>query len=290
MAGKTNLTVTEDRPLLQWLLATLVPPMSRTRVKELLTRGAVSVNGTATTKHDHPLKLGDRITIASPSAPKAKPLPSNISIAYEDDAILVLDKPHGLLSVATDTEKLDTAFVRLADYLNANDAGRPFVVHRLDRETSGLLLFARSAAIRDTLQVNWTDVEKTYLAVVEGRPEPQAGRIDNFLRECPDQRVRECRPTEPERKQAISVYRVLKRNKLYAIVEVILLTGRKHQIRVHMSNLGSPVIGDAVYGRAYSPAGRMGLHATRLRFPHPVTQKPITVESPLPRELHNLVG
>lgn len=286
MARETNLpAVTEPGPLLPWLLATLAP-MSRSRIKELLTRGAVSVNGTPTTRHDHALQPGDRVTLGQP---RTNRLPQ-VNIVHEDDALVVIDKPAGLLTVATDTEKTDTAFVLLSAHLAARDGGRPFVVHRLDRDTSGLLLFARTPLVRDALQANWDGVTKTYLAVVQGRPPASAGRIDNHLVEGKDLRVRACRPDEPNAKRATSVYRVLKSRGHYALVEVDLITGRKHQIRVHLCGLGCPILGDPLYGRADNPAGRLGLHAARLSLPHPVTGAPLRVESPLPDVLRRVVG
>jgi len=281
-------TVTAEAALLPWLLAALAPT-SRTRVKELLTRGAVAVNGTTVTRHDHPLRPGDRVTVGKPAVTDRSLAAARVAVVHEDDAVIVLDKPAGLLTVATDDEKTDTAFARLAAHLAARDAGRPFVVHRLDRDTSGLLLFARTAAARDALQAGWADVAKTYLAVVRGRPPEAEGRIENFLAEGRDLRVRPCAASAPEAKLAVTAYRLVKSSGRYSLVEVDLVTGRKHQIRVHLTGLGCPIIGDKVYGRAGDPAGRLGLHATRLVFPHPVTGEEVRVASPLPAALRRLM-
>ncbi len=277
---------TADGPLLAWLLEAL-RPMSRTRVKQLLRHGRVSVNGVATTRHDHPLRPGDRVTLAR-AAPPASPLEeAGVVIVYQDDALLVIDKPPGLLTVATDTERLDTAFARLNAHL-ATGVGRPFVAHRLDRDTSGLLLFARSAAVRDTLQENWHAVTKTYLAVVQGRPRPNAGVVENFLTEGRDLRVRVTRPGGRARRAATR-YRVMGGRGRYTLVEAVLETGRKHQIRVHLTGLGCPVVGDTLYGAAGDPAGRLGLHAWRLALQHPTTGAPLALEAPLPAALRRLV-
>lgn len=291
MARETNLpAVTEPGRLLPWLLATLTPQMSRTRVKELLARGAFAVNGTPVTRHDHPLNPGDRVTLGKP-APTDRSLSSaGVRILHEDDAVIVLDKPAGLLTVATDREKTDTAFARLATHLQAREAGRPYVVHRLDRDTSGVLLFARSAEARDTLQTGWDAVTKIYLAIVQGQPRQPSGRIDNHLIEGRDLRVRACRSEEPGAKRALSTYRVLQTSRNFSLVEVELHTGRKHQIRVHLLGLGCPVLGDPLYGRASNPARRLALHATRLEFAHPTTGETVRVESPLPAELRRLMG
>jgi 23S rRNA pseudouridine1911/1915/1917 synthase len=265
-------------PLLRWLLIALAP-MNRTRVKQLLTHGRIHVNGTSITRHDHILQPGDHVSIGE--AKTASTLP----IIYEDDAVVVIDKPAGLLSVATESEKEDTAFVRLAAVLPA----RPSVVHRLDRETSGLLLFARSNAIRDQLQKTWDEVEKTYLAVVEGTLRQREGIIDNFLLEGKSLRVTASPSPKAGAKRAVSRYRVLKPNAGLSLVEVIIETGRKHQIRVHLAGLGCPIIGDSVYGATTNPAKRLGLHAHRLAFEHPITRKRIEIESPLPAALARIV-
>jgi len=275
--------------LLDWLLTALAP-MNRTRVKQLLRSGRVSVNGASITRHDHPLKPADRVAIGrdAPVAHTAAQL--GVPVVYEDAAVLVIDKPSGLLSVATEDEKIDTAFVRLRFHLESMSAGRPFVVHRLDRDTSGLLLFARTAESRDTLQTNWESVTKTYLAVVEGTPREAEGTVENFLTEGRDLRVRASNRPGGEAKAAVSRYRVVGTRDGNSLVEVLLETGRKHQIRVHLAGLGCPVVGDTVYGATTDPCGRLGLHAWRLTFEHPTSGERVEVESPLPRELRRIVN
>jgi 23S rRNA pseudouridine1911/1915/1917 synthase len=280
-------------PLLPWLLAALAPT-NRTRVKQLLRHGRVRVNGAPVTRHDHQLKPGDRVSVGasarrSPDStvgltPRRSPH-RVLTVAHEDDAVVVVDKPAGLLTVATDAEKLDTAFVRASAQF-----GRVFVVHRLDRETSGLLLFARSAEARDRLQAGWDAVEKTYLAVVEGTPRPAEGVIDNHLAEMSNLRVRAVPADAPGARRAVSRYRVVEAGRRYSLVEVVIETGRKHQIRVHLGGLGHPVVGDEAYRARTDPAGRLGLHAHRLAFPHPTTGQRVEVVSPLPAVLRRVVG
>lgn len=275
-------------PLLPWLLATLAPT-NRTRVKQLLQHGRVLVNGRPVTRHDHPLSPSDRITIAAEgAAPRGGSPP--LAVCYEDDALVVIDKPAGLLSVATEVEKDDTAFTRLAALLERRKAGRPFVVHRLDRGTSGLLLFAKSARVRDQLQAGWEDVSKTYLAVTEGVPRPAEGTIENLLLEGGNLRVRPTAADAPGAKRAASRYRVLGVHEGRALVAVELLTGRKHQIRVHLAGLGCPVTGDRDYGARSDPVGRVCLHAWQLAFEHPIEGRRLEVEATVPPELWRAYG
>lgn len=273
--------------LLEWLLVTM-RPMSRTRVKEQLRIGRILVNGQPVTRHDHQLQPGDRIEIAR--EPLAKRAEFELPIIYQDDSIVVIDKPPGLLSVATESEKEDTAFARLRAFLETQRLGRPFVVHRLDRETSGLLLFALCSTVREELQRKWSEVQKSYLAVIEGIPSPAEGKVEDYLIEGRDLRVRSCNNPGQEARKAITEYRVVVKREQFSLVEVLLRTGRKHQIRVHMSGLGCPVTGDIAYGARNNPAGRLGLHAWRLRLDHPVTGQVVELESPLPSVLQNVVG
>jgi 23S rRNA pseudouridine1911/1915/1917 synthase len=269
-------------PLLAWLYDVL-GPMKRGKVKQLLQHGRVLVNGTATTRFDHQLQPGDRVEVAAESGVRTA---AGLSVVFEDEYLVAIDKPPGLLTVATEAEKEDTAFVHLREQLTGR--GRPFVVHRLDRDTSGLLLFAKSPEVRDRLQGMWEVVQKTYLAVTDSTPRSREGVIENYLAEGDDLRVRVVH--DPARgKRAVSRYRTLSIRGRFALVEVGLLTGRKHQIRVHLAGLGCPVVGDPVYGPASDPAGRLGLHAWRLGFVHPVSRAFIALEAPYPPRLARVV-
>ncbi len=281
--------VTEG-PLLVWLLDAL-KPMSRTKVKDLLRHGQVLVNGNAVTQYDHLIRPTDRIAIARERAVvSAHGLKqSGIVIVFEDDALIVIDKPPGLLTVSTDDEKTDTAFVHMSADLQARRAGRAFVVHRIDRDTSGLLMFARSEAVRDTLKANWQSVVKTYLAVAEGTPAKAEGVIESYLVEGRDLRVRTCPADRLNAKHAVSHYRLVQTHGKVSLIEVKLETGRKHQIRVHLAGLGCPVVGDSGYGAKVIPAKRLGLHAWRLAFDHPGSGKRIELESPLPVALQRIL-
>lgn len=279
---------TAETLLLDFLLAALAP-MNRTRVKQLLRSGRVTVNGESLTRHDHPVRPGDKVSVARDTPPPSADR-TGVHLVHEDAHVLVIDKPAGLLTVATESEKVDTAFVRLSAYLQARNAGRPFVVHRLDRDTSGLLLFARSAEVRDQLQANWDELTKTYLAVVEGAPGAPAGVVENYLTEGRDLRVRASNRPGKDAKLARSRYTVRETRGRYSLVEVTLETGRKHQIRVHLAGLGCPVAGDKMYGAATDPAHRLCLHAWKLGFDHPFTGERVELEAPLPAAVARVMG
>jgi 23S rRNA pseudouridine1911/1915/1917 synthase len=280
-----------EGPLLEWLFKTL-HPMSRTSVRQMLKHGQIVVNGTPTTQFDWPLKTSDIVTIVQTKQRDSLVemlQKAGMPLVHLDNELLVIDKPSGLLSVATDEEKIDTAFAILNECLATHQQGRAFVVHRLDRGTSGLLIFARNEAARDLLQESWEGVRKTYLAVVEGCPAKNEGTIRNYLTEGTNFRVT-ASPTEtPEAKLSITTYRVREKGQRCSLLEVDLETGRKHQIRVHLASLGCPVIGDRTYGAKSDPIGRLGLHAWRLSFVHPVTKLRLEVETPLPKVVAKLV-
>lgn len=194
-------------------------------------------------------------------------------IIYEDKALLAVNKPAGLLSVANDTEKERTAY-RL---LKPGREGRLFVVHRLDRDTSGVLLFAKSREIKEQLQNGWEKVAllREYLAVCEGVFAEKQGRCDTILRENSVHKVYSV--SHGAGKRAVTNYEVLRENGSWSLVRLTLETGRKNQIRVHMSDLGHPVAGDKKYGASGNPLGRLGLHASTLKILHPVTHNPVTL-------------
>lgn len=281
-----------ETTLLVWLLEVL-QPMNRTRVKQLLKSGRVAVNSVPTTRHDHPLRPTDRLSILQQSQRTRREHQGKsvgLPVIYQDDAVIAIDKPSSLLTVATENQKVETAFAYLLAQLEEQHEGRPFVVHRLDRDTSGLLLFARSPEVRDQLQSNWEAVAKTYLAVVEGKPREPEGTVENYLLEERSLRVRAVPHPRESAKRAVTHYKLLTSCERYSLLEVRLETGRKHQIRIHLAGLGCPVIGDDVYNAKTNPAGRLGLHAWKLAFAHPITGKRLELESPFPSKLRKIVG
>lgn len=277
--------------MLAQLLAKL--GLKRTAVKNLLRFGAVSVNGSPSRQFDLPLAAGDQIVVGDlqSAAASNRLQAARIRIVHEDSAIVAVDKPSGLLTVATDDNKTDTLFARLRAFLTERDGSRaahPHVVHRLDRETSGLVLFAKSAELKQTLQASWPEVRKTYWAVVEGRPMPPEGTVRSYLVESKALRVYSSpHPTEGGR-EATTHYRTQQVGDGCTLVEIDLETGRKHQIRVHLADLGCPVTGDQRYGAKLDLCGRLALHAGSLAFPHPDGGAEIRLESPLPPPLQRL--
>ena len=286
-------TISQPEPLLEYLLASL--GLKRKIVKDLLKYGAVAVNGKSTTQYDHPLRPGDQLTVCDlRTAVATGHLEyARIRLVFEDEALLVVDKPPGLLTVATEREKLDTLYVHLNDFLQNRDLARverALVVHRLDQDTSGLVLFAKNEQVKRQLQEAWPSVEKTYWAVVEGKPAAATGTVDNYLVESGKSfKVFSSRRETPDSKRAITHYRLLESQDELSLVEIRLQTGRKHQIRVHLADLGCPVVGDKRYGATTTDAlNRLALHAAKLSFAHPVTREPLNFSLPLPKAFARL--
>lgn len=227
-----------------------------------------------------------------PSRHATRFLPRGLEILHEDAAILVADKPSGLLTVGTDRERSRTAYYALTDYVRkgaVKSRNRIFVVHRLDRETSGVLVFAKTVAAKFFLQRRWDETKKRYLAVVHGRCEKRSDTITSYLAE---NRMHGVYSTSDPRqgKLAHTTYTVLKVAKDMTLLDVELTTGRKHQIRVHLADKGHPVVGDTRYGDAKRAQRRLALHARRLTFPHPVSGEQLTFEAKAPGYFRELVG
>lgn len=278
---------------LQPFLFSAFPEVKKTKVKQWLKHGAVLVNGRRQTRHDHPLAAGDEIEVRSTSEAKTSAtLPKSMKIIFEDEAIIVIDKPAGLLSIATDAESRNTAYAHLTDYVrkgNPRSRERVFIVHRLDRETSGLMVFARTEAAKHALQSKWDVAEKRYLAIVERCPETESTLLVSHLDESHPGKVFSAPKSETTR-EARTRCRVIKRGGKLSLVELTLETGRRHQIRVQLADIRCPIIGDEKYNARTDPAKRLGLHACFLSIPHPVAGKPMHFESPLPPALERALA
>ncbi len=287
MNPQNQRTVTKPAGLLAFLFAAF-PEVKKTKVRTWLKFQAVMVNGRPVTQFDHPLAPGDIVTIRSDryAVPKAL-VGAGMKAWFEDAHLIVIDKPANLLSIASKGEDERTAYFQLTDYLrqgNARARERVWIVHRLDKETSGLMVFAKTPEAKETLQSGWEKITKSYEAVIEGRLPDAEGEFSCDLDERNPFKVFVAPKSEFTR-HALTRYRVLAANKKRSLVELTLETGRRHQIRVQLANAGCPIIGDEKYGAKTDPAARLGLHATILAFPHPATGAPLRFLSPLPKVL-----
>jgi tRNA pseudouridine32 synthase/23S rRNA pseudouridine746 synthase/23S rRNA pseudouridine1911/1915/1917 synthase len=227
-----------------------------------------------------------------PSKPRTRFLPRGLVILHEDQDILVVDKPAGLLTMGTDSEQERTVYFSLTAYVRkgyAKSRNRIFIVHRLDRDASGLLIFAKNEAAKRQLQAQWPETKKTYVAVVHGRLEQPEATISSYLLENAAHRVYS---TADTRKGYLShtAYKVVKQAKDLALLEIDLLTGRKHQIRVHLAESGHPIVGDRRYSKDGGAYKRMALHALALSFKHPASGKELTFATEVPDYFQKLMG
>jgi len=289
----TQFRVESRCELLTWLLGSPLK-LSRKRAKDLLRFGAVTVQHREHVRHDTRLDPGDLVTVSTAKrTPDAEIELHGLRIVHLDEAIVVVDKPAGLLSMGSAREKERTAHRILNEYLRAltkSPTQQAFIVHRLDRETSGLMLFARSELIQAELQQNWKSVTKKYLAIVGGTPSSAAGTLKDRLLEDKSLRVRR---VDQGGELAITHYRVLKQHGKRSLLELTLETGRKNQIRVQLAAIGNPIVGDWKYGAKTGaetdPARRLALHSCELSFRHPVTSAPMKFLSTMPTRLSAMI-
>jgi len=259
-------------------LRTKLGTSSKTKIRKLIKHGGVTVNGEGITLPDHLLSPGQTIEIHRLAPPPPFP------VFYEDRFIVAVEKPPGLLSISAGEEESDTFYRAVYQYvrLRSHRRERIFIVHRLDREVSGIMLFAKTPEAKDTLQKNWRGTEKRYCALVEGHPPRKEDTIKSWLKESPIHKAYSSQKG-PDAKYAVTHYRQLEEYPRYTLLEIRLETGRKNQIRAHLSEMGCPIVGDKKYGATGSPIHRLALHAVSLSFTHPVSGKRIRLESPIPR-------
>lgn len=270
--------VDESARLLQFLRLRL-PDWKRSTLEQRMRSGCVRVNDVAVRRNDV-LVPGDEVHVTGVSEGEGRPPPPGLVVLHVDEELVAIDKPAGLLSVGTEHERERTALALLRASLSR--PGKPaslWPVHRLDRETSGVLLFARTLAARDALQARWNEARKLYLAIVTGTPAPKSGTIEQPLFEDDNLFVRA--GPRPGAKAASTRYTTCRTEGGRALLEVELDTGRKHQIRAHLAWLGHPLVGDARYGVA---GPRLGLHALRLCVSHPALDRELALEASPPRE------
>lgn len=282
---------------------------SRNNVKAMLVRRQVLVNGSVVTQYNFPLAKDDEVKLSKKplkegSVPTAKPVartkaprkPTSIAIIHEDNDFLAINKPVGLLSVESD-KSTECAYGFALEYMQAQGKNsRPFVLHRIDKETSGVLVFAKDIKIHSMLKMHWNELVslREYYAVVEGILEKKQDTITSYLKENKNNIVYST--NDPTGQKAVTHYEVIKENGEYSLLKVKIDSGRKNQIRVHMQALGCPVVGDDKYGKKQdgtqvkNPLERLGLHASRLEFLHPVSKEIIAFNAPLPACFREFFG
>ena len=283
--------VDEDNPLFEILRITY-PSSSGAKLRKMLTQGRVMINGEVEHRAKHLVAAGSTVMILDrPAAfdktpPPAPKNPVNIEVIFEDADLLIVNKPAHLLSVATDRLEIDTIHSRGVDYLKFSDPKAwCFIVHRLDKETSGVMVLAKNKSAKNYLQEQFSErqVHRVYLALVEGAPEEQQGTVSTWLMEDKFLNVKAVNSKHPKGKEAISHYHVLETTPENALIEVEIETGRRHQIRMAMQYLSTPVVGDELHGAQTDPYNRVCLHAHSLEFLHPTTDDPVRFEAPPPK-------
>jgi 23S rRNA pseudouridine1911/1915/1917 synthase len=279
-----------DSYLLEYLYSK-IEHKSKNNIKSILARGSVLVDGIVTTKYNYTLKKGQKVTIKLAQI-YDKEDKETLDIIYEDDDLIVINKPAGLLTIATDNDNLNekTAYEMISSYIKRyHPKSHVFIVHRLDRDTSGILVMAKNEKIKYLLQDNWNDIVtiRGYVAIVEGKVPKDQDTIKSWLKETKTQLMYSSNRTG-DGKEAITHYHKLKDNNQYTLLEINIDTGRKNQIRVHMKDIGNCVIGDKKYGAQTNPLKRLGLHANILEFKHPINNKIMHFETPIPNEFMTL--
>ncbi len=283
----TKYTVKENTELMVFLLASM-PGKNRNNIKTLLRDKFVEVDQKVQTQYNFPLHTGQVVSIRPKKGTLQQSSYQGLEIIHEDADIIIINKEAGLLTMASSKEKSKTAYATLSAHVKkANSENKIFIVHRLDRETSGLLLFAKNEEMKTKLQENWNDTiqERTYIALVEGKVEQKEGTITSYLIESEKSMLVHSSQDPKKGKKAITHYKLMNYKKGLSLLQVNLETGRKNQIRVHMQDLGHPVVGDKKYGSTISPIGRLGLHAQVLAFTHPKNGKLVRYESPIPKKI-----
>ncbi len=279
-----NFTVKRNEELLKYLIE-IFNDQSRNTIKSYLAHRQIAVNGKTETLFSHMLKSGDNIRWSSIG--EQRPNPNHkVKIVYEDDDIIVVDKKNGVLTMSTGKEGEQTAYSVMTEHVRRRHRdNRIFIVHRLDRDTSGLLLFAKSEEVQQILQYNWNEniISRTYVAVVEGEVGDKKGKVVSWLTENERSLKMQSSPTDNGGKKAITNYELIKHNGKYSLIELNLETGRKNQIRVQMASIGYPIAGDKRYGAKSNPLGRLCLHARTISFMHPITREIMRFDTDIPK-------
>lgn len=274
--------VSEPQALID-ALSRLFPDSSKTTLRQMLQSGRVRVNSEVEKNAKRELEAEDVIDVSEKEVHRN--LPEGLAVLHEDRDVIVVLKAHGILTVPTERERETTVQAYLNAYLGQNKGKeRIQVVHRLDRETSGVLVFAKNAYAREQLKEQFAahTTDRIYIAVVAGEMDPRDGTFRSYLREMRDLKMVSV-DAHPDAKFAVTHYKTIETNGRWSMLEVKLETGRKNQIRAHLSEAGHPIVGDRMYGSEVNPLGRLGLHARLLGFEHPVTRKRLTFTAPVPK-------
>ena len=282
-----EIKVKRESELLTYLINDL--KYSRNNAKALLSHRLISIDGAPVSQFNFVVYPGDTLIISK--NPIKKKAIEKLPVIFEDQDIIAINKPYGLLSVASDKEKAITAYRQVMDYVQAKDPhNRIFVVHRIDKETSGILIFAKNEKTKDALQDNWNDIVKKrgYFAVCEGVFEKKEDSITNFLKMNSLNLMYIGSPKDKTAQKCITNYKVIKESDKYSLLDVDILTGRKNQIRVTLGSLGHFVLGDDKYGEPENPINRLCLHAYELNFINPLTKKEYKLKTKIPNEFLNL--
>lgn len=278
--------IKEEMELLPFLLQ--VMNKSRNSVKSILARGQVLVDGQVETAYNYQLTPGNVVSISNFAQTKSSDF-IQLEILHEDEDLIVINKGAGLLSMASSNEKDLTAYRQLTDHVRkGHPKNRVFIVHRLDRDTSGVMMFTKNEAAKQKLQGAWKEMvkERTYLALVEGNVKKPEGTLSTWLKETRTMKMYSS-PKPNDGQHAVTHYKVLQSNKNFSLLELQLETGRKNQIRVHMEDIGHPIVGDKKYGSRNNEISRLGLHANVLAFTHPTTGKMMRFEASAPESFWN---
>lgn len=284
----TVFVVEKDCELLEFLREKL-QKLSRNNIKSLLSHKEVLVNSKPVSQFDYRLREGQRVEINHSHSRTNEPK-SLIDIIYEDEEIIAINKPAGLLAIATDRETTRTAYHLLTEYVRIkNPKSRIFAVHRLDRETSGVMIVAKNENIKRLLQDNWTDIvlNRGYIALVEGRLLKKEDIIKSWLLETKTHFMYSSN-TQGDGLEAVTEYKVISENDSYSLLSINLHTGRKNQIRVHMRDIGHSIAGDKKYDAMTNPMKRLCLHANILELKHPQTGEIMRFETPVPKLFNTL--
>jgi len=282
-----HLVVEEEAPLLEWLLAHVKE--SRSKVKATLQGRGIRVDGKTVTQFDYALKPGMKVAVSKTKRNQQSFKSRYVKIVYEDRWLIVIEKMPGILSMAAGHSSLNVKGV-LDDYFKkSRQKCTAHVVHRLDRDTSGLMVYAKDMDTEQVLEHDWHQIvyDRRYVAVVSGEMEQDDGTIRNWLKDNKAY-ITYSSPVDNGGKLAVTHFHVLDRTTEHSLVEFQLETGRKNQIRVHAADMGHPVCGDSKYGNGDNPLHRLSLHAWLLCFTHPVTGEPMEFETPIPISFRQL--